>query len=249
MELEEVHRIFQGGWGVSLSSDAFVLSAPSQPEAFNLAYFKPEALAEWALRFGRGVTLIKYPQCGNSPYRIPATMAYSANSPQVIMNNETPLVLDPGNPLIEVYCLALSPALYREMGWFLENPSQAGGIVRADDNQQVAMSYANAKKDSDFTAGAGVKKAVKWKRSDYWHPQDLADFEREWRQKLEPNNPDSWMEFKWRSFDPDLGISSPNGWIEFANYYKLLVDDHGNTYHVSQNLGMRDIGQPVGVMG
>jgi hypothetical protein len=30
------------------------------------------------------------------------------------------------------------------------------------------------------------------------------------------------MEFSWRSFDPDLGISSPDGWIEFTNRYKLL---------------------------
>jgi len=48
MELEE---IFQSGWEVCLSPNAFVLSAPSKPEAFNLAYCKPEALAEWALRF------------------------------------------------------------------------------------------------------------------------------------------------------------------------------------------------------
>ena len=74
MELEE---IFQSGWEVCLSPNAFVLSAPSKPEAFNLAYCKPEALAEWALRFGRGATLIKYPQCGDSYYRIPAAMANS----------------------------------------------------------------------------------------------------------------------------------------------------------------------------
>jgi hypothetical protein len=82
MELEE---IFQSGWEVCLSPNAFVLSAPSKPEAFNLAYCKPEALAEWALRFGRGATLIKYPQCGDSHYRIPAAMA---NSLQVVMNDE-----------------------------------------------------------------------------------------------------------------------------------------------------------------
>lgn len=239
MELEE---IFQSGWEVCLSPNAFVLSAPSKPEAFNLAYCKPEALAEWALRFGRGATLIKYPQCGDSHYRIPAAMA---NSLQVVMNSSEPLILDPGNPLIEVYSLSLSSVLYREIGWFLEHPVQAGGIVRVTDNQQVAMSHANAQKDSDFTAGAGVKKAVKWKRSDFWHPGDLADFEREWRQKLEPNNPDSWVEVSWRSFDPDLGMFSSDGWIEFSNRYKLLVDEQGKTYHVSWNLGMKDIPQPA----
>jgi hypothetical protein len=161
------------------------------------------------------------------------------------MNSSEPLILDPGNPLIEVYSLSLSSILYREIGWFLEHPVQAGGIVRVADNQQVAMSHANAQKDSDFTAGAGVKKAVKWKRSDFWHPGDLADFEREWRQELEPNNPDSWIEVSWRSFDPDLGMFSSDGWIEFSNRYKLLVDEQGKTYHVSWNLGMRDIPQPA----
>lgn len=238
MELEE---IFQSEWEVCISPNAFVLSAPSQSEAFKLAYFKPEALAEWALRFGRGATVIKYPQCGDFHYRIPATMAY----PLQIMKNE-PIVLDPGNPLIEVYCLSLSSVLYQEIGWFLEHPNQAGGIVRAADNQQVVMSHANAQKNADFTAGAGVKKAVRWKRSDFWHPGDLAEFERDWKQQLEPNNPHSWVDVSWRSFDPELGISSPDGWIEFSNRYKLLVDEQGNTYHVSWNLGMHNIAQPIG---
>jgi hypothetical protein len=186
--------------------------------------------------------LIRYPYAPK-PYKIPITVEVL----KMITNNDTTIVLDPNNPLVEVHLLSLSKVLYSELGWFLEHPEQAGGLVQVRDNQQVAMSYANARKDNDFTAGAGVKKAVKWKRSDYWHPQDLIDFDREWAQKLEPNNPDSWMEFSWRSFDPDLGIDSCDGWIEFTNRYKLLVDERGNNYHVSLNLGMRDISQPVGV--
>jgi hypothetical protein len=241
-ELELSRLIQQPGWGVSLSNESLIIDVPSKSDALSLLDALADSLALAAANLKRISALIRYPYAPK-PYKIPITVG----TLQMITNDDTTLILDPSNPLIEVYCLSLSPVLYPELGWLLEHPEQAGGIVRAKDNQQVAMSYANARKDSDFTAGAGVKKAVKWKRSDYWHPQDLVDFEREWQQKLEPNNPDSWMEFKWRSFDPDLGISSPDGWIEFTNYYKLLVDDHGNTYHVSQNLGMRDISQPVGV--
>jgi len=97
------------------------------------------------------------------------------------------------------------------------------------------------------TAGAGVKKAVTWKREDFWHPGDSTNFDRDWRQELEPNNSNSWIEYKWRSFDPELGLNSEEGWIEFANRYKLLVDEFGNSYHVSWNLGMRDIAKPLGV--
>jgi hypothetical protein len=155
------------------------------------------------------------------------------------------LILDPDNPLVEIFALSLSPCLYKEIGWFLENPTQAGGIVRVANNQQVAMSYANAKKSADFTAGAGVKKAVSWKREAFWHPSDLSNFDRDWKQALEPNNPNSWIEYKWRSFDPELGIESEDGWIEFANRYKLLVDGFGNQYHVSWNLGMSAIAKPL----
>lgn len=241
-ELELSRLVQQPGWGVSISDESLIIDVPSKTEALSLLDAIADSLALAAANLKRISALIRYPYA-LKPYKIPITVG----TLQMITNDETTLILDPSNPLIEVYCLSLSPVLYPELGWLLEHPEQAGGIVRVKDNQQVAMSYTNAKKDADFTAGAGVKKAVKWKRSDYWHSQDLADFEREWRQKLEPNNPDSWMEFRWRSFDPDLGMSSSEGWIEFRNSYKLLKDNSGTTYHVSKNLEMRDIRQPVGV--
>ena len=241
MELENlVARIFNNSqWEIGFSPEVFVLSAPSQCEAFKLASLEPETLAKWAQKFGKAATLIKYP--GDNAYRIPATMAES----EITMGQT--LILDPQNPFIEIHALSLSPCLYQEIGWFLNNPTQPGGIVRVVDNQQVAMSYANALKSADFTAGAGVKKAVSWKRENFWHPADLNDFDRDWKQQLEPNNSNSWIEYRWRSFDPELGLNSEDGWIEFANRYKLLVDEFGNSYHVSWNLGMRDIAKPVGV--
>jgi hypothetical protein len=242
MELENlVAEVFSSSqWNIGFGSEILLLSAPSQKEALRLASLEPETLAMWAYKFGKVATLIQYP--GGDSYRIPATMAES----EVSMRQDT-LILDPKNPLIEIYALSLSPCLYQEIGWFLNNPTQAGGIVRVADNQQVAMSYANAQKSADFTGGAGVKKAVSWRREDFWHPADLNNFDRDWKQELEPNNPDSWIEYKWRSFDPELGLNSDDGWIEFANRYKLLVDEFDNRYHVSWNLGMSEIAKPVGV--
>jgi len=242
MELENlVAQVFSSKqWEIGFSPANILLFAPSQGEAFRLAFLEPETLALWARQFGKVATLIQYP--GGDFYRIPAAMAESEDT----MGQQT-LILDPQNPLIEIAALSLSSCLYREIGWFLDHPIQAGGIVRVADNRQVVMSYANAKKDADFTAGAGVKKAVTWSREDYWHPGDLNEFDREWQQQLEPNNPNSWIEVKWRSFDPAIGLDSEEGWIEFANRYKLLVDEYGNCYHVSWNLGMTDITKPIGV--
>lgn len=239
MELENpVAQIFSNSrWTIGFGPEVFLLSAPSRKEAFRLASLEPETLAMWARRFGKVATLIQYP--GGDYYRIPAKMAEVGGN-----MGQKALILDPQNPLIEIYALSLSPRLYQEIGWFLNNPTQPGGIVRVADNQQVAMSHANAQKIADFTAGAGVKKAVNWKREDFWHPADLNDFDRDWKQRLEPNNPDSWIEFRWRSFDPELGLNSEDGWIEFVNHYKLLVDEFGNSYHVSRNLGMREIAKP-----
>jgi hypothetical protein len=242
MELEHlVAQVFGDGyWEISFSPGEVMISAPSQQAAFKFASLEPETLAKWAQQFGKVATLVKYP--GGSAYRIPATMAESEGN----MGQEL-LILDPDRPLIETYTLSMSPYLYREIGWFLEHPTQAGGIVRVADHQQVVMAYANAQKRADFTAGVGVKKAIRWKREDFWHPGDLSDFDRDWKQGLEPNNPQSWIEYKWRSFDPELGLNSEDGWIEFINRYKLLVDELGNSYHVSWNLEMSHITKPIGV--
>lgn len=236
MKLENlVAQVFTSSrWEMGFTPEVFLLSAPSQCEALKLASLEPERLALWAHRFGKAATLIQYP--GGDSYRIPATMANS----QVNMEQDT-LILDPHNPLIEVYALSLSPCLYREIGWFLDNPTQAGGIVRLADDQQVSMSYASAQKTADFTAGAGIKKAVRWKREDFWHPADITDFDRVWSQQMEPNNPDSWIEYKWRSFEPELGLQAEVGWIEFANRDRLVVEKFWNSHHISWNLGMADI--------
>lgn len=235
LELDFLVRLLQQpGWDLAFSPSAIIIDTPSKGEAKKLKA-NTHLLASWAENFRRVATFVRYPGC-RKPYRIP-----------VCMTGDTPmtLVLNPNNKLIEIHALTIAPSIWREMGWLLEHPEQAGGIVRVTDNQQVVMSHTNAKKDADYTAGAGVKKAVTWKRSDFWHPSDLADFERDWRQGLEPNNPDSWLEFTWRSFDPELGISSPDGWLEFTNRYKLLIDEHGIAYHVSHNLGLQIISQPT----
>lgn len=242
MELEDlVGQVLNNSqWGIGFSPEDFLLFAPSRCDAVRLASLEPETLAKWAQQFGKAATLIQYP--GGDAYRIPATMAESED----YMSQQT-LIVDPQNPLVEICALSLSPCLYKEIGWFLEYPNQAGGIVRVADHQQIVMSYANARKEMDFTAGVGAKKAVSWKREDFWHPSDLSDFDRDWIQTLEPNNPDSWIEFRWRSFDPELGLDSEEGWIEFVNRYKLIVDEYGTAYHVSWNLEMTDIAKPIGV--
>jgi hypothetical protein len=81
--------------------------------------------------------------------------------------------------------------------------------------------------------GATLEEAVRRKRQDYWYLPDLTEFQRESRQRLEPNNENSFIEFSWRGVSKDR-IS----WRQFITKYRLIQDVYGIMYHGTQNLGV-----------
>lgn len=138
--------------------------------------------------------------------------------------------------------VAVSPILLTIANDLIENPRKAG-VVRLSDELQVIMSDGC----KILNPGHTVQEATNWRRSQFWHPQDLIDFRRECRQQLTPDGVTT-LEFRWRSFDPDLGIdcSEPGNWLEFATRYRLFDGGDGDFYQICDNLGMREI-EPVTV--
>ena len=131
----------------------------------------------------------------------------------------------------------LPPAVIRMTLDLIENPRKAG-ISRASDGLQVVMSSGCAV----LNPGHTLTEAASWVRADFWHPQDLRDFERTVRQSLAEDGSNR-LEFKWRSFDPALGMANrtPGNWLEFVTQYRLLMGEDGQAYQLCENLGMREI--------
>ena len=70
-------------------------------------------------------------------------------------------------------------------GEMLSAPERSIGLVRLADERQISVSGgANGK----YLVGASVDQATSWKRADYWHPEDLDEFNRAWQQAMEPNS-------------------------------------------------------------
>jgi hypothetical protein len=123
-------------------------------------------------------------------------------------------------------------SLRKSWEYFLENPDLPGGLVRRSDNRQIALTAASQR---IILGGATVQDAVKRKRSDYWFLGDLETYMRESQQQLEPNNPDSVLEFSWRGCDRQR-----ENWRQFSNRYRL-IEANGILYEFSIGLGVKPL--------
>lgn len=129
----------------------------------------------------------------------------------------------------------LSISVLKVINHFFEHPEQRNAIVRLHDERQIIITESN----SMLIKGATLEEAVQRKRSEYWYLPDLAEFNRESKQKLEPNNENSFIEFTWRGVSKDR-----TDWRMFTNRYNLIQDNYGVLYQVSQNLGVNEIYTP-----
>lgn len=136
--------------------------------------------------------------------------------------------------------LAVSPGLLRLAADLMDNPRKAG-IVRISDERQVIMHDETKILCPDHS----LSEATNWKRSQFWHPQDLVDFRQHCLQELTPGGEKN-IEFTWRSFDPDIGMkdSRPGNWLEFTTKYQLFDGGDGEFYQVCENVDMREIQMP-----
>ncbi|NEQ96389.1 MAG: hypothetical protein F6K30_06645 [Cyanothece sp. SIO2G6] len=161
------------------------------------------------------------------------------------MTSDQPLVIDPNRPLVETV-LGITPALYRQIGFFLENPATAGGIVRVRDNQLVAMSQASA---MHMMNSHTPQSALNYKREDFWHLPDLENFNQEWQQALQPDGSNS-LEFSYLSCNPLIGRErdEEGDWKRYHQRYKLIqCPITQELYHVSNTLGSELARRPVSV--
>lgn len=165
------------------------------------------------------------------PIKLCAEMANTLNIERI---NMTEIAISE-NTGLQLVNQKLSISLLKVINYFFEQPEQRNAIVRLHDERQIAITESN----SVLIKGVTLEEAAQRKRSDYWYLPDLEDFRRESKQKLEPNNENSFIEFSWR------GVSKDKiDWRVFTNRYSLIQDNYGVFYQVSRNLNVDRIPAP-----
>ena len=208
------------------TENAILIDVPPLPTLRTLILNFENHFASWASVMKKEATIIR---SGDSEVRIPASIA-------------TPVLFDylpedEPNRLLWFANIAVSPGLLVIANDLMNNPSKAG-VVRLSDELQVIQSDAN----KILNPGHTMLESCTWRRSQFWHPQDLVDFRRDCQQQLNPDG-SNFIEFTWRSFDPALGMSNktPGNWLEFSTRYRLYDGADGDFYQVCDNLSMKEI--------
>lgn len=146
-----------------------------------------------------------------------------------IMSNTTPFI-NAGSEIL------ITPNILRVFDEIV-NCSGGAGLVRLSDGLQLCL---NDKSDCTLRGLATISEATKWKRKDYWNPEDLETFLRETQQQLEPNNPQSSIEFTYLTFDPKTG-NFQNYDQRITSQYRLVEDGLGNLYHFGKNVDIESL--------
>ena len=222
--------ICREGWDLIWSKESLILKAPSQRSALKALRSHCSQFACWAQAFGLKAVLIRYAE-DERPYRIPAIMSTGKGKGIPYMTQL--LIL---SPEIQVAEMKLSLPLARIIAEFLEFPERKCGVIRLSDERQVILSASSAALIHEAT----LEEAVRRKRQDYWYEADLADVNQRTRQELEPNNPNSFLEFTWRGVDKTKTM-----WRRFTNRYRLVQDNAGQVYQVSESLAAKPITAPL----
>lgn len=128
-------------------------------------------------------------------------------------------------------------ALLDVFGEMLSNPDRSLGLVRLRDERQIVL---NGGGNGRFLGTATVSEAARLHRADYWHPGDLAEFNRDWQRELSVGG--GWIERSYRSFT--LGGESQR--LRrfdklFTTRYKLVQGERGELFHFCENLGIEAI--------
>lgn len=168
------------------------------------------------------------------PIKLCAEMANSLKLAKDIMMQPIMTTI-PGVQIAEV---RLSIQILRVLENFCEYPENRCALVRVCDERQIALTESNAM----LLTNVSLQEAVQRKRKQYWYLPDLAEFNRESRQRLEPNNEASYIEFSWRGVSKD-GLN----WRRFITKYKLVEDAYGIMYQATQNLGVEQIATPPSI--
>lgn len=204
----------------------FIWEASSEAEAIGFIRSSANTIAETLRNWGCNEAVFRSP--GAKPIRMPIEL------------------IEDMQPLSRLFYahVALPPSVIRVTLDMIDRPRRIG-ISRASDGLQVVMSSLL----QECNPGHSMTEATTWTRDKFWHPQDLAEFNREAAQRLSLDGSNA-IEYRWRSFDPDLGMSdrTSGNWLEFVTRYSLINGEDGEVYQLCENMAMEEIELPTDLM-
>ena len=192
------------------------IAAPSKSAAYKFATKYSDTLSRWAQRWDVFITY------ENQSIRIGSTTMSEL------------LSLPVGGQM------KVNSALLDIFGRMLSSPERSLGLVRLQDERQISVSGGA---DGKYLAGASVDQVTQWKRRDYWHPEDLENFNRDWQQSMSADS-DQWFEYSYRSFDPLAPVYRRGPEFcdfEFVSRYRLIEGPGRTLYHLAENMDMVEI--------
>lgn len=98
------------------------------------------------------------------------------------------------------------------------------GIVRLSDELQVIMASGMA---GVLLSGVAIDQTTQWKRPEFWHPEDLSDFNRDWRRQLDIEG-NGMLERRYRIHKPN----SNDPWEWYRSSYRLIRGENNVLYQV-----------------
>lgn len=118
-------------------------------------------------------------------------------------------------PLVQIFFAdtSLPPVVLKAAAQKSEEEGR-WGIVRLSDERQVIMSGGMA---GVLLSGVGIDETTNWRRPEFWHLDDLDEFNRDWRRQLDVEGNEA-IEYRYRIHKP--GSNDP--WEWYTSSYRLL---------------------------
>lgn len=152
--------------------------------------------------------------CSQAVVRIPG-------QPDTFIPIDTIRLMAEFDPIVELFFAdtSLPPVVLKAA---VQKSEEEGrwGIVRLSDERQVVMSSGMA---GVLLSGVGIDETTQWKRPEFWHPEDLDNFNRDWRRQLDVEGNGS-LEYRYRIHRP----STNEPWEWYRSSYRLLQANQGS---------------------
>jgi hypothetical protein len=150
--------------------------------------------------------------------------------PDMAIPKATIRLMSEFEPLVQIFFAdtSLPPAVLKAAAQKTEEEEGRWGIVRMSDERQVVMSSGMS---GVLLSGVGIDETTNWRRPEFWHPEDLEAFNRDWRRQLDTES-NGMLEYRYRIRKP--GSSDP--WEYYSSNYRLL-EEGSDLYQVCTFVG------------
>lgn len=107
----------------------------------------------------------------------------------------------------------------------IEEEDSRWGVVRLSDARQIIMSSGMS---GVLLSGVAIDETTQWRRENFWHLQDLSDFNQFWRQGLSMDGSNE-IQYRYRIHKP----RSNDPWEWYRSSYRLIKGEDNLLYQVA----------------